>query len=296
MSKLSALTQVGKIRSAEPRDSSHQKTAPKRFTVRKIASRFLRPVSLKTGNDDKSSHSSDLSSEEKIAEVRRFLDSAILAAAKERLSVSQPASVTPAKWIWQLASSYYLTHATPPLMQAAAQRFAAAKRWQLAQWAEHKSYEEKGHDQLALLDIEAMGYDAQAVVERFAPSGAIALVNFFARSAQAADPIDCVGYSYTLERLALLIDASHIQQVEAALPSGVQATRCLRMHSSLGGDVHHVEETLEVIADLTSEEQRSIRHACYETACLYFNSLQAEPVSEVDLQQALSHLRIETCN
>ena len=293
------LAQAGKIRSTEKIHATEPSPTKKRFSTRRVVRRLFSPIFPETAIRNQSPASDGnpkQTGDASVLEIRRFLDKAILSAAKERLSASESTPLTPAKWVWQLAASYHLTHATPPLMQTAADRFAAAQRWNLAQWATAKVQEEKGHDQLAWLDIQAMGYDANAVVEKFIPSGAIALVNFFTRSAQATDPIKCVGYSYTLERLALLIDSNHIQRVEAALPPDVQATRCLRMHSSLGGDVHHVHESLEVIAGLTPEEQRSIRHACYETACLYFDSLQSEPISEADLQKELSCLRIGICS
>ena len=296
MSARLKLAQANKIRSPEEFNTKARNSTAKLFSVRKVASRWLKPILPETVANDNSASSFELKDDANTFEVRQFLDKAILSAAKERLSISESTPLTPAKWVWQLAASYHLTHATPPLMQTAADRFAAAQRWTLAQWAEDKVQEEKGHDQLALHDIQAMGYAPKAVVEKFMPSGAIALVNFFTQSAQATDPIKCVGYSYALERLALLIDENHIQQVEAALPPGIQATRCLRMHSSLGGDVHHVQETLEVIAGLTPEEQRSIYHACYETACLYFDSLQSEPISEADLQTELSCLRLGICS
>jgi hypothetical protein len=54
-------------------------------------------------------------------------------------------------------------------MEEARDRFAASGRESLAQWAAQKAREEAGHDRLALLDIQSMGYDAEAVVQALVP-------------------------------------------------------------------------------------------------------------------------------
>lgn len=230
-----------------------------------------------------------------LSKTRKLLDRAIVLAAKDTLPNCKPPALTPSRWIWQLAASYHLTHSTGLLMEAAAGRFAVLGRRSLAQWAAQKAREEKGHDRLALLDIQSMGYEAEAVVKALIPASAIALLNFFTQSVQAADPISCVGYCYTMERLAMNIKAEHIQLVEAILPPDTYATRCLRMHSCLGSDVKHVEETVKIAAVLTSQERTNITVACYETALLYFNSLKQNYISEVELQQVLSQLKLDTC-
>ncbi|MEH2086761.1 hypothetical protein [Nostoc sp.] len=231
-----------------------------------------------------------------ISETRKLLDRAIVSAAKDTLPNCKPPALTPSHWIWQLAASYHLTHHTALLMEEAAGRFAGLGRWSLAQWAAQKAREEQGHDRLALLDIQSMGYDAEAVVKALLPPTAMALLSYFTQSVQAADPIGCVGYCYTMERLAMNIKAEHIQQVEAILPPNTYANRCLRMHSCLGSDVKHVDETVKIVAALSSEERTNITVACYETALLYFGSLKEKYISEVELQQVLNQLRLDPCS
>jgi pyrroloquinoline quinone (PQQ) biosynthesis protein C len=135
-----------------------------------------------------------------------------------------------------------------------------------------------------------LGYDAEAVVEALVPSSATALVDYFIRSVQTPDPIACVGYSYAMERLALAVSEKHIQTVEALLPSGTCATRCLRVHSGVGADVEHVEETIKLVAALTSEERTRIAIACYETALLSLSLPQRNYPSDQELQQILKLL------
>jgi hypothetical protein len=61
-----------------------------------------------------------------------------------------------------------------------------------------------------------------------------------------------------------------IREVEAMLPPTVNATRCLRVHSAVGSDVQHVDETLTLVAGLSPEERGCIARACYEAALLLY--------------------------
>ncbi len=226
-----------------------------------------------------------------VATTQKLLDTSIVLA-KRAVSLSRPPALSSTLWIWQLAGQYHLTHSGPPLMEEAQERFAAADRKTLAEWAAHKAIEERGHDRLALLDIQSMGYDAEAVVKALFPPSAQVLLDYFNRSVQAPDPISCVGYVYTMERLALAVGEEHIQAVEALLPPGIRATRCLRVHSSVGSDVEHVEESVEMVAGLSPEERTRIAVACYETALLFFSSNQKGYPSDQELQQVLKPLAL----
>lgn len=226
--------------------------------------------------------------------VQNLLDSAILAAWHDVSPVSLPPALTPTRWLWRLAGSYHTTRDTPVFLKQAAERFVAAGRWNLAQWASERANEERGHDQLALLDIQAMGYDPYLVVNHLVPPAATELVNYFSQQVKAVDPIGCVGYSYVLERLATRIDESTIQSIEAMLPAGTKATRCLRVHSSLGADADHVKENVEMISQLTLAEQHNIAIACYETATLCFTSPKGGYISETELRQQLRNAVIQS--
>lgn len=229
-----------------------------------------------------------------ITTTRNLLDGAIALAGQTAKSNDRPPAFTRAQWVWQLAGAYHLTHSYPPLIEEAAQRFKKIGRQNLSQWAADKGRDERGHDKLALLDIKSMGYNAQAVVKTLTPPSTAILVNYFTQSLQAPNPIGGIGYTYTMERIATGIKEKHIQSVEAFLPPGIHATRCLRAHSSLGADVKHVEETVEVIAGLVHEERLRIAVVCYETAFLYFTSIEEDYVSEEQLQNVLKPLESRT--
>jgi len=231
-----------------------------------------------------------------VAKIRQLLDGAIALAWKDVKPYRRPPALTRARWVWRLAGSYHLCHTPPLLMETAAWRFASAGRMVLAAWATQKASEEAGHDQLALLDIQSMGYKAEAVVKAFVPPAAAALVDYFTRSVQAPDPIGCVGYSYTVERLAIGIKEDYIQKVEALLPPKTHATRCLRVHSCVGSDVEHVNETVDMMTELTPDERVLVARACYETALLCFNPPSEDYISEEELERVLNRLKQTTAD
>lgn len=208
-----------------------------------------------------------LTTAEAEARTRRLFDGAIAAA----FPVARPDAVpplTPVRWVLRLAGLYHLTHHTPRLLRIAGARFHRDGRQALADWATQRAREESNHDVLALRDLRAMGYDADAVVRTLRPEPAMSLLAFFERTATADDPIECVGYAYAVERLAMTVDRSEIEKIEALLP--VRATRCLRVHSAIGSDADHVADTVRVAAQLGPDERRSIALACHRTARLCF--------------------------
>jgi hypothetical protein len=176
-------------------------------------------------------------------------------------------------------------------MEQARDRFAAAGQSSLADWAGTKAREERGHDELALRDLRALGYAAERVVDVVRPEVAVALASTFTAWVLGPDPVYCVGYAYALERLALTRGPDYLARVESALPKGVLATRCLRVHSGSGSDAKHVEETVVVVAGLPAEERAKIALACYETAALCSMSPKGGYLTEDALQQVLAPLK-----
>jgi pyrroloquinoline quinone (PQQ) biosynthesis protein C len=230
-----------------------------------------------------------------LAKTQKLLDRAIALAWKAVKSNRRPPALTPTRWVWRLAGAYHSSCHTSRLMEEAAQRFAVSGRKNLAQWAVQKAREEAGHDRLALRDIQSMGYDAEAVVQALVPSPIKALVDYFIQSVQTTDPIACVGFFYGCERLGTFIGKEYIQSVEALLPLGTHATRWLRVHSSVGAEVKHVEETVRIVAELTLQERVHVARACYETALLRFTPPKEGYISDEELQNVLKPLELNTC-
>ncbi|MCC5644513.1 hypothetical protein LC607_16515 [Nostoc sp. CHAB 5824] len=250
-----------------------------------------RATSVKSG--DRSA--SNMSDAEKIAQTQKLLDRAIAYAWHTAKSDRRPPKLTAIRWVWRMAGAYHSSRHTSRLMEEAARRFAASGRKNLAEWAKQKAREEAGHDQLALLDIKSMGYEAEAVVQALIPSAATAVVDYFTQSVQGIDPINCVGYCYASERLGTFQGEEYIQSVEALLPPGTHATRWLRVHSGVGAEVKHVEEIVEVVAELTPQESISIARACYETTLLRFTPPKERYISDEELQKVLKPMELNTC-
>jgi hypothetical protein len=201
--------------------------------------------------------------------TKRLLDGAVGAAQRVEVPPSPPAPLTPLRWAWRLAGYYHTTHATPPLMTEAGRRFTAESRASLAAWAERKSRDERGHDDLALRDLSALGYDARAFVAACVPETAAALVVFFASLVRGSgDAARSAGYAYALERLAATRSLGEVRAVKALLPPDVDATRCLRVHSATGSDADHVEDIVELAAHLSHHERELIAAAAYETTLI----------------------------
>jgi hypothetical protein len=225
-----------------------------------------------------------------IARTQKLLDRAIAYAWHTVKSDRRPPKLTPTRWVWRMAGAYHSSRHTTRLMEEAARRFAASGRQNLAEWAAQKAKEEAGHDQLALLDIQSMGYDAQAVVKALVPPAATTVVDYFTKSVQSPDPIACLGYCYTLERLAMGIGEKYIQAVEKMLPQGTKATRCLYVHSSLGSEKEHMERTIKMAASLTCEHLVPVLSACYKTALICFSPPKEDYILDEELQNILRPL------
>lgn len=222
-----------------------------------------------------------------VAPLRRRLDRAIAAAFPHaRPDVVPP--LTPVRWAYRLAGLYHLTHDTPRLLELAALRFAAAGRDILAAWARERAREESRHDLLALRDLRDLGHDPERVVRALRPAPALALVDYFTRCVHAPDPVGCVGYAYAIERLAMTVREADIRAVEAILPAGVRATRCLRVHSAAGSDGDHVAETLVAVARLGADEQARIAEAAGETARRCFVPEPGGPPSDAEIAATLA--------
>jgi hypothetical protein len=185
---------------------------------------------------------------------------------------------TAEQWAYRLAGYFHTTHATRRLLPRILRRFEDSGSPLLADWTRDKLEAEARHDDLALADLDELGYQARELVAAVVPARAKAWVDQLERIAQDEHPVACVGYAHALERLALLRGPAEIAAIEAALPSGVRATRCLRTHSALGSDRAHVEHNVRLTAALTAVERACVARACHAAAWIYFDpALDALP-------------------
>lgn len=204
-----------------------------------------------------------------------------LASPSKERETTQPGQVNPLlSYIYSLSTSYHTTHVTPPTMRFAASRLHAAGHTAGAARCLHVAREEKGHDVLALKDIAAFGLPAQEFVARVRPRDAIALETLYERIAESDEPIAVFGYVYVLERMALLNTAEVIDTTERMIPKGIKATRCLRVHSAIGSDRRHVDESIAFIASLPKGDRSAIARAAYETSVVMHSESSDYPGDE----------------
>jgi hypothetical protein len=218
-----------------------------------------------------------------------LLDGAInLGFAGIEKSLARP-DPTLAGYIVALVGAYHTSVDTPRNLRRAASRFKELGRPEVAAYLEERAREETGHDRLALKDLRALGVPAERLVAKFIPEGIKPLCQRFDELCAEEYPIGCIGYSYCLERIAALKQKTDIEKVQAMCPDGVDATRFLRSHSSLGSEAAHVAETIEFVASLPANDRIRVVQETYESAVIlaegYNHELlksEAEMIEEIE--------------
>jgi hypothetical protein len=224
------------------------------------------------------------------ATTRRLLDGAIAAAERDAPEVEQP-PMTALRWAWYLASQWYCAHHSVALLPELIERYDALGRSDLAAFARLKLEEEQGHDEFATDDLNALGYDADALVRSVptVPSVA-ALVAYGRECARGADPTAFLGYTYALERRVLRLTDAWFEGLAQVLPPGAPVATGLRAHAT-ELDVEHVEEAVDFIALLPAADRTSIARACHRTTEISCTPLAQEFPSESQLESWLGHHR-----
>jgi hypothetical protein len=176
--------------------------------------------------------------------------------------------ITPVRYAYDLVDAYHNSHMTTRNYRHAAARFRVLGRPEVSAYLEKHAREETGHDRLALKDLRALGIPAEQVVENLVPEGKRPLWRRFDRLSFADYPLGCIGFSYSFERLAAFKSKEDVDTVRAILPPGIDATRFLRAHSSLGSEVVHAEDLIDFISSLPADDRTAIAKATYGTALL----------------------------
>ena len=161
---------------------------------------------------------------------------------------------------------YHTTSATLGTMRVAAENLRVSGHADAADYAEQKATEEAGHDVLALRDLAGLGLDAEQIVKDIQPPMALALVSEFEEMARSW-PYGVFGYAFALEAVALLRTQEMIDEAQAF--SDVDVTRCLRTHSGVGADPHHVAELVDFIIGLPAEAKRDVYKGVYVTGEIF---------------------------
>jgi pyrroloquinoline quinone (PQQ) biosynthesis protein C len=219
-----------------------------------------------------------------------LLDGAInlgFARIRENLAAPTPSLVG---YVVALIGAYHTSVDTPRNLMRAARRFEELGRPEVAAYLEERAREETGHDRLALKDLRALGMPAERLVANFIPEGLKPLCKRFDDLCAEDYPIGSIGYSYCLERIAALKQEGDIAKVKVLCPEGVDATRFLRSHSSLGSEVMHVEETIAFVASLPADDRTKVVRETYESAGIMAEGYNRELLrSELEMIAALEN-------
>jgi hypothetical protein len=201
-----------------------------------------------------------------VATTRRLLDGAIAAAeqaAAHRTAPWRPQPLSAERWAWLLVNQWYCAHHSVALLGEVVSRYEAIDRPDLVRFARRKLIEERGHDEFALRDLAALGYDGERLVRNVSPAPEVGrALEYASRCVRGGQPVKFVGYVYTLERRILQIPDALLVAIEDVLPAGVNATSFVRMHTS-GLDAEHVDDAVTFIAGLPAADRTEIAIACH---------------------------------
>lgn len=197
-----------------------------------------------------------------------LLDGAIGLGFEGKDSRRESATPTLTGYAYALVGAYHTSVNTPRNLLRAADRFRELGRIEVAEYLEKRAREETGHDRLALKDLDALGMPGERIVANLMPDDIEPLCARFDELCVQEYPIGCVGYSYCLERIAALKQKSDVDAVKVICPDGVDATRFLRSHSSLGSEATHVTDTIEFVASLPADDRIKVVQETYETALI----------------------------
>ena len=202
----------------------------------------------------------------------------------------QPAKPDPSliRYIYSLVGAYYTSKDTPRNLLLAAERFEQIGRLEVSRYLEMRAQEEAGHERLALKDLAALGLPAEQIVRNCKPDSIKPLCNLFDDYCVQDYPMEAIGFSYCSERIASVKPRAEIEAVKSLFPDGVDATRFLRSHSSLGSEVSHVEETIEFVSDLPASDRIRIVGATYKSAVVTAERRRLESIkSEAEICKEL---------
>ena len=223
---------------------------------------------LRSTNVDVDPFATPMTGSGSLGSTNGLLDGAInlgFSRIESRLARPEP---TLAGYIVALVGAYHTSVDTPRNLRRAANRFNELGRPEVAAYLEERAREETGHDRLALKDLRALGVPGERLVANFIPEGIKPLCKRFDDLCAEDYPIGCIGYSYCLERIAALKEKTDIEKVRSLCPDGVDATRFLRSHSSLGSEASHVDETIEFVASLPANDRIRVVQETYESALI----------------------------
>lgn len=166
--------------------------------------------------------------------------------------------ITQAHYAALLREVYFYTRENPQLQAGATLYFQGGQREMVKDFLRHAT-SEIGHDQLALNDMAAMGFDNSGITEGRPLPATIALTAFAFYQIVGRNPVGYLGYLYFLEFMPVRSGASYISGL-TKLQVPLEATSFLQDHSVI--DVGH-SQAMTQYADNLLTTQRDIDDVIY---------------------------------
>jgi hypothetical protein len=222
--------------------------------------------------------------------TRHLLDGAI-AAAERAAPRMRPPAMTARRWAWDLAGQWYGAHHSVALLPELIERYEAAGRYELAEFARQKLVEEQGHDQLPLADLRALGYDALALVQAVPPpSWVVGGLDYALDCVRGERPVEFLGYVYALERRVLRFTDDWFIALHAVLPGCAEAASGLRAHAT-EFDAEHVNDAIAFFTSLSAVDRTRIAIGAYRTTQISCAAFVGQHPSEAELDRWLPPVR-----
>ncbi len=199
------------------------------------------------------------------------------------------------KYALDLVASYHNSRRTAGNYRKAARRFRELGREDIAVYLERHAREENGHERLAVRDLNALGLPGEHIVENLFPDGVAALCDLFDNWSASDYPVGCIGYSYFFESSAAKRQKTDIDALQAMCPEGIDGTRFMRAHSSMGSEVDHVDDMIGFIAALPANDRTEIVKSTYKTAVTVHDKVLSAGAPKTDsdmwalIQSAAGH-------
>jgi hypothetical protein len=194
-----------------------------------------------------------------------FVEGAVFAGVVHPGAAVRATPMTLPRYIRWLVRYYLFTEQTPALLRQGARNLCTAGRSDLSRFVSRKADEETGHDRLAYLDLEALGFSAAEVIRVIQPPSANVLVRKLRDYVESPEPIALLGFSYCMERMAIEKDEDFVSSIDEVC-SPRSASRFLRVHSGIGNDRDHTLSQLALFETLDSDQLTVVVRAVFETA------------------------------
>ena len=224
--------------------------------------------------------------------TRHLLDGAIAAAERGAPTIEEP-PLTALRWAWNLVSQWHCAHHSVALLPDLIDRFEHDERPDLGWFARQKLAEERGHDQFAIDDLAALGYDGEQAVQHVRPAATVTAGLDYARECvYGGAPLEFLGYAYALERRVLSLDQDWLARLDAVLPPGVEASSGIRAHVN-ELDTEHVNAAVAFFVGLPAADRSAIAVGCYRTTEICCAWSPDQVPSNAELEGWLSRFEVD---